>query len=299
LDHKEKKYLDYLKANCPGIPLQDVTFNFLDGTHSDIVIANGSTAFRFSKYDWAVCYLTNAVRAVRLAKKYVELPLPDIIPLEPGVVKYGFIPGKPLSRNKLLLSKSLEQDYLAKQLGTFLVQLHSVPLEEAKNARLESRFADRDRSYWKSRYHELERKLFPYCDNYTRESIQQLFRVPFEKKNFFDYPPCLVHADLVPRHILCKEKSLRINGITGFGSCGIGDPALDTGALLANFGESFVSRVCEYDESIPEQIGRARFYAALRPIIQAENLADKISTRDFSDYRIELMEPGIFPVGKH
>jgi hypothetical protein len=77
------------------------------------------------------------------------------------------------------------------------------------------------------------------------------------------------------------------------------DPALDTGALLANFGESFVSRVCEYDESIPEQIGRARFYAALRPIIQAENLADKISTRDFSDYRIELMEPGIFPVGKH
>lgn len=299
MNQKEKKYLDYIRANCPETPLQNVTFNFLDGAHSDIVIADGKTVFRFAKFDWAVCYLNNAARAVRLAGNYVDMPLPDLVRLEPGVVKYDFIPGKPLLRNEYFLGKSLERDCLAKKMGTFLSQLHAVPLKEAKAARLEDHFAERKHLYWESQYRELEKKLFPYCDNYTRDSIRELFRIPLEKEDFFNCTPCLFHADPGPRHIICDRESHAVSTVVGFGSSGIGDPAQDTAALLAGFGEDFVSKVAEYDESIPEHLDRARFYAAVRPLDAAKELADRIATRDFSNYQMGLTEPCVLPVGKH
>ncbi len=298
MNQKEKKYLDYIRAHCPQIPLQNVTFHFQDGAHSDVVIADGKTVFRFSKYDWAVCYLTNAVRAVHLIKNYVDIPLPDLIQLEPGAVQYDFIPGKPLSRSEVLLGKSLEQYSFAKEIGTFLTQLHAVPLKEAKEARLDDRYAERKRLYWETRYHEFEKKLFPYCDNYTRETVREFFSLPLEQEDFFSCTPCLIHGDPSARHFICGRDSHEIVAAVGFGSSGIGDPAVDTGALLASFGEAFVSKVAEYDESIPEQLARARFYAAMRSLDRALELADRITTRDFSDFRIDLTEQGFLPVGR-
>ncbi len=298
MNQKEKKYLDYIRANSPETPLQNVTFDFMSGAHSDVVVADGKTAFRFARNDWSACFVTNAARAVRLAKNYVELPLPDLVLLEPGVVKYGFIPGRPLLRQELLRAKSLEQDSFAKQIGTFLSELHSVPLKEAKAARLEGRFAEQNRRYWEARFHELEKKLSSYCDGYAQDSLRELFRAPLEKENFFDCVPCLIHADPGPRHFICDRESHEIAAAVGFGSSGIGDPALDTAALLANFGEAFVSRVAEYDEAIPQQLSRARFYAAQRPLDRALELADRIATRDFSGCRFDPTEPGVLPAGR-
>lgn len=298
MNQKEKKYLDYIRAHCPQTPLQNVAFNFQDGTHSDVVIADGKTVFRFAKYDWAACYLTNAVRAVQLIKNYADLPLPDLIQLEPGILQYNFIPGKPLSRSEVLLGKSLEQASFAKQIGTFLAQLHAIPLKEAKDTRLDDRYAERKRLYWETRYHEFEKKLYPYFDNYTRETIRELFRLPLEKEDFFCCTQCLIHGDPSARHFIRNRDSSQIAAAIGFGSSGIGDPAVDTGALLASFGEAFVSKVAEYDESIPELLGRAKFYAAMRPLDRALELADRITTRDFSDFRIDLTEQGILPTGR-
>lgn len=299
MDQKKKKYLDYIAVHYSGMDLNDVEFDFKSGSHNDIVIVNKENVFKFAKFDWSAVYLTNSVKVINLAKHYADLTLPDIKVLEPGVAICSYIKGSPLYRNELLLKKSLDQDILAQQIGTFLKQLHMVPLEEAEKNGIENKFADINFEYWKSKYEEFLYKLSPYCDDYTKEYIRQLFQPAFEKKGFFNYTPSLIHADLNPRHFFLDNESAKINSIMGFSQSGIGDPALDTGTLIAYLGESFVARVSEYDDSISEQIDRARFYAYLMHLSRSKDLADRITTRDFSNFKINLEISDIMPMGKH
>ncbi|MCI1982479.1 MAG: phosphotransferase [Oscillospiraceae bacterium] len=288
---KQKHYLDYIREQCPGLPLEDAAFNFLDGTHSDLVTVNKNTVFRFPKYDWSTCYLTNAARAVRLAGKHVEMTLPNLVQLEGGTVTYRFLPGRPLLRRELVQNKSLEQYSMAKQIGLFLTQLHSIPVEEAKAGQLEDRFSDKDHAYWENRCREIQKKLFPYCDHSQRKAIRLIFRDALETEGFFSGRPAVIHGNLSPLHILYNEEKHRISAITGFGSCCIGDPAIDTGCLLACYGKTFVLRAGEYDPAVQEQMERAKFYAALQRLEWAEELTDRITTRDFTNFRIKFSEP--------
>lgn len=299
MDNKEKKYTDYIKLHNPGVTIKDIKFDFTNGSHNDLAIVNENTVFKFAKYDWSACYLTNEIRSVSLIKKYVGIALPDTVSLGPGVARCTFIKGRPLYRNELLLRKSLEQELLAKQLGIFLTQLHSIPLEDAESNKIENRLSDIDAEYWNTQWKEMQRKLFPYCDEYTKECIRQIFRPALEKKKFFSYTPSVIHADLNPRHMICDAEAYRINAILGFGSAGIGDPAFDIGTLLAYLGESFVSRIAEYDESVPELLDRARFYAYLQRLNHAKDLADRITTRDFTDFKMVFGESDIMSIGKH
>jgi aminoglycoside 2''-phosphotransferase len=299
MNQKEKKYLDYISEHCRSMNFDDVEFDFKSGSHNDVVIINKENVFKFAKYDWSAIYLMNSVKAINLVKYYTDLTLPDIKALDPGVAICSYIKGCPLYRNELLLRKNLDQEILAQQIGTFLKQLHLVPLKKAAENGIENKFADINSDYWKSKYEEFQNKLFPYCDDYTKKYIHKLFQPVFERKDFFNYTPSLIHADLNPRHFFLDSESSKINSILGFSRSGIGDPAFDTGTLIAYLGESFVARVSEYDNNILEQIDRARFYAYLIHLNMAKDLADRIATRDFSNFRIDLGMSDIMPIGKH
>lgn len=298
MNQKEKKYMDYIESRFPGTEPETVSFDFTNGAHSDLAVVGKKTVFKFSKYDWTAVYLTNAWKALRLAKVNTQLPLPDIEVLEPGVMKYVFLKGKPLCRDQLLLEKNLTQEYLAKQLGTFLSQLHAIPPEEAVKYGFEQTFPEETEEYWNARYGEIRTKLFSYCDDYVKASIDRLFEAALSKEDFFKYVPSFIHTDLDARHILYDGETGQICGITGFGRARIGDPARDTGALISTLGESFVKRVSEYYNGIPEQLDRARFYAHLQHIEWAVELADRIATRDFSNFTFNFTESDIMPIRK-
>lgn len=299
MNQKEKRYFDYITKNFRNMNLDNIKFDFNNGLHNDIVIINKEKVFKFAKYDWSAIYLSKSVKVINLVRYYVDLTLPDIETLEPGVAVCSYIKGSPLYRNELLLKNVLDQDILAQQIGTFLKQLHMVPLEAAGKNGVDDKFPDMTFEYCKSQYEELSNKLFPYCDDYTREYIRQLFKPIFEKKDFFIYTPSLIHADLNPRHFFLDSGSTKINSVLGFSQSCIGDPAFDTGTLIAYLGESFVDRICKYNDDILEQIDRARFYAYLMHLNKAKNLVDRIATRDFSDFRINLEMSDIMPLGKH
>ncbi|MCI1965235.1 MAG: aminoglycoside phosphotransferase family protein [Oscillospiraceae bacterium] len=298
MQSKETKYRDYIVNRFPGIPPDSFRFDFTSSQHSDLVFAGKETVFKFSKYDWTAAYLKNEWRTVQLIRHLTTIPLPAVDLLETGVLKCSVVHGKVFQRSDILLQKKANQDILAKQIGTFFRQLHSVPVEKAKQSGLNDCCRKMNAEYWGSEYEAICRKLFDYCDDYSKETIRRIFEPALKNSRFFMFTPSLIHGGFTPRHVLYNDATLKVKAVTGFGGACVGDPAYDMGTFLAGTGESFLKRVGKYDVSVAQQIDRARFYAFVQRLMRAKELADRITTRDFSGFQLCLDEPDLLPPGK-
>jgi aminoglycoside 2''-phosphotransferase len=296
MEQTKKAYTDYIQSHFPGTDPEELQFDFFSDPYSDIV-SFGGRALKFSRYDWSAAHLTDEIGAIRVIRPHVDLSLPRLDLLETGVAIRGPVSGEPLLRHRLLALKNTEQDLAAVQLGIFLKQLRSIPLAQANRQGLRETVPSREPGYWKKEYEDLWQKISPYCDESAGEEIRELFWNVWDDPNFLRFTPTVLHGDLIPEHIRFDSDSHRICALTGFGLARLGDPAEDYASLLAGFGEGFLRRMEKHDEELPKLIGRARFYAALRPLRRARELADRIATRDFSGYRLCLTESDLMPVG--
>ena len=93
--------------------------------------------FKFAKYDWSTVYLRNEAEVTGFVRNFIALPLPEVVLVDQNTIKREYIRGSPLYRNALLKSDHFTQDTVAKQIGAFLEQLHSIPVKKAKTARIE------------------------------------------------------------------------------------------------------------------------------------------------------------------
>lgn len=293
---KESEYIDYIKSKYPQIQISKIEYNLVDGKHNDIVIINDKQVFKFAKYDWSVGFLDNEVNILNLVRKDITMPVPKIESLEKGIARCSYIKGGPLFRNTLLLMDNKSQEAIAEQIGTFLKQLHSIPLDEKNNKDIYGCPVSLSREDWLAQYDEMQRKVLPYCNSYSKEYIAQIFKPLLNNKNFLEFEPALIHGDLMPYHFLFN-KSNRINGVIDFGLSGIGDPAYDVGIILDNLGETFVKRIGKYYKNIATFINRARFYAYVSNLCWAKTVADMITTRDFTHFQVNAKERDIMPIG--
>jgi aminoglycoside 2''-phosphotransferase len=294
---REVKYVEYVKSRFPQINISNIKFNFSDGKYSNIVIINDQFIFKFSRYDWTVGYLANEGKIINFIRDSVDMPLPNIEYLGPGIAKYNLIEGTPLFRNKILLLEDREQDFIAEQIGTFLKQLHSIPLKRVKNNKINEISANLTGEGFLSEYDSIQRKVYPYCSGYEKESIKQIFAPLLEDTDFLKFTPALIHADLTAHHFIYDSSYKRINAAIGFGSAGIGDPAYDVSAVLDSLGEAFLKRVEKYYGDMEELVDRARFYASFRHLDWAQKLADMITTRDFSEFQFDIPFGDRMPIG--
>jgi len=294
---KQAKYSDYIKNSYPHIEISKIEYNLIDGIHNDIVIINDKHVFKFAKYDWSVGFLDNEVSFINFVKRYITMPLPRIEAPEKGIATYNYIKGGPLFRNSLLLMDNKSQEMIAEQIGTFLRQLHSISFKAESNKNISICPVSLSREDWLLQYEEIQKKISPYCDSYTKEYLDQIFKPLLENKNFLVFKPTLIHGDLMPYHILTNKGSRRINGIIGFGVSGIGDPAYDVGIILDNLGEAFIKRIARYYKNIPLLIDRARFYAYINNFSWAKTISDMITTRDFTNFRVKPKDRDIMPIG--
>ena len=225
------------------------------------------------------------------------MPLPQMDSVDLGVAICDLVQGKPLFRSEILLLKDSDQNYIAKQIGTFLRQLHAIPVKLAKTSHMNDIPVDLSRQAVLAEYDEIQRKVYPYCDGYTQECIRQVFAPVLENKEFLEYTPALIHGGPTPSRFLCDRELKKINAVIGFGCAGIGDPAYDIGAVLDGFGETFLRRIGRYYGDLSKLIDRARFYAAYGHLCWAKKAADMITTRDFSNLRFNPEATDSMPVG--
>lgn len=292
---KEVKYMEYIKNKFPQTDISNVKFNLEDGKYSDIVIINQDTVFKFSRYDWTVAFLANEARVMNLIRDSVDMPLPQMEYSDNGVARYKLIKGTPLLRNEILLWRDSDQNYIARQIGTFLKQLHSISVKRVKTNGISEIPFNFSRDAILAEYEDIKRKVYPYLDSYQKESIEQIFAPMLENKEFLKYVPALIHADLTPPHIICDAELKKINTIIGFGRAGIGDPAYDFSILLGSFGETFVKRIARYYGDTTKLMDRARFYAHFNQLSRAKSVADMITTRDFSKFKFDFPATDVMP----
>lgn len=297
MNSNELKYMELIKRKYPQLDLSKIEFNKTDGSYSDIAIVNNDVVFKFAKYDWSAVYLRNEADVIRFIQNFITLPLPDVEMVEQNVSKREFIKGSPLYRDILLKLDYHTQDAIARQIATFLYQLHTIPVKKAQYAKIGNSQMNRTREEWLFELETMQRKIYPYCTEYVKEYLCQIVQPAIDNVEFFEFRPVLIHGDLTPNHILFDKEYQKINGIIGFDNAGFGDPAFDLGMLLDHLGENFIKRINKHYPISPEYMDRARFYAYISSFMWFRDVCDMISTRDFSRFQIPAKDRDIFPLG--
>ncbi len=256
-----KRIESYEQRICeifPELQIRSVVFND-EGLTNDVAVVNDELIFRFPKNDYAADCLKNEVHILKLLRNSISLNIPITLHESQDAMCYRKIAGEPLRRDILLKLEVDTQQFIANQLATFHKELHSVPVEEIAN--LETSVAVLFREDWVEAYRRIQDKVFPLMQRHTREGAKEHFESFLDDESSFEYKPKLIHADLMPYHVLFDEQKKQINGIIDFGCAGLGDPAIDIGVIINQYGESFLDKFYEIYPELREHLKRARFYA--------------------------------------
>ncbi|MCB8928242.1 MAG: phosphotransferase [Ardenticatenaceae bacterium] len=265
LERETAVYLAEIAQAEPNLQIETTQFN-QEGLVNDVLIVNGRRVFRFPKHDWAIDHLRQEANCLALARQHVTLPLPDWTMYESEAlghpfVAYDWIPGEALTRNSLLRLPLAEQQAIAKQLGTFLYQLHTVPMNEVEKRGIRPSVTNRTPQNWQKLYDDVHEKLFPLLMQFARDWVEQHFAPVLQDPSFMACEPCFMNGDLGSYHLLYNRDTRRLNGIIDFGTAGVGDPAADFGCLIDQYGETFLRQLAPFYPGLDQLIERARFWA--------------------------------------
>lgn len=295
---KQKKYCEYIKNKVTEVCIEDLNFEFSYGLHNDVVVVKETEVFRFAKHEETVNFFEKEINILNLVKDFVHIPVPYYEYIERGIGKCRFFSGTPLYRDEILNLNEYDQDRLAEQIGVFLKQLHSIPLEKINEYKIDKFPGAGTRYDHIKQFEKIQEKLFPSMSGYTIECVNKLYKPILDNENFLNYNPVLIHGDLAPFHFIYNSKQNKINAIIDFGVSGLGDPAHDVGVILDNFGEKFVKRMSSVYTDIPYFIDRSRYYArvsalwwslrALETNDIAWNLFHHNTARDIMPYGLQL-----------
>jgi len=248
-----------IQMMMPDLEITHIEHN-REGLINDIVIVNHELVFRFAKNDGYAQILNLELDILDVVRPRIDLPVPSPIYRGPGSVVYPLLKGKALLREDLLGMDAASAEKIAAQLGRFLYQLHSTPLD-GRDWELPKSFAPVTWKKWVDIRTRVEEKVYPLLLRNQITWAENLFDQMLADPHSFDYPPALIHADLASYHILYDSAQHEISGVLDFGVAGIGDPALDIGALISNYGEGFASRLGKTYPGLGSLLPRARFYA--------------------------------------
>lgn len=261
MTEKLARYLEKIKVYEPDLVVEESKLND-EGLVNDVVVVNGEHVFRFPKHDWAVAHLQQEAKCLSLACQFVEMPLPQWTVYDDHCISYRWISGVALQRFHILLASAFVQETIAEQLGTFLHQLHTIPMSLVDQACIQQSVTVRKQEDWLRLYEAVQKDLFPMMMTFSQEWVHHHFASVINDPAFMCCDPVFMNGDLGPYHLLYEPKLHCLNGIIDFGTAGIGDPAADFACLIDQFGETFVWQVAKYypqfDEALLE---RARFWA--------------------------------------
>jgi aminoglycoside phosphotransferase (APT) family kinase protein len=221
--------------------------------------------FRFPKREVGIAKLNMECKLLSGLGEWVSLPIPNY--------EYFSLshesPSRPFAGYRKLpgvggdISKLVDRDEVARQLGVFLARLHSYPVDKAREAGVPEA-GDRI-GHWRDQSCEQLQGLdgLNVDMGRLRRYLENETPVPFKGA------ASLVHSDLWAEHILIDSRSGRVSGIIDWGDTVIGDPAIDFACLYTRYGKSWVKNVLEHyaGKLDAEVISRARYLATCVAIL--------------------------------
>lgn len=225
-----------------------------------------SRVARFPRREVAVGLITNEARwlphvAPRLP---LSVPTPEFVG-EPGVgYPWSWLVVPYLKGQSAAVSKSLDIDQCALQLGRFLACLHTPAPDDAPvNPYRGVPLASRDEK--------TRRQLSHIANVALREGLESLW-VEALAADEFSGPPLWLHGDLHPHNLLVSDGKL--SGVIDFGDITSGDPAVDLAvawSFLAAAPDAFWKSYGRADEVMKV---RARGWAVALGLAYVSNSAD-------------------------
>jgi aminoglycoside 2''-phosphotransferase len=253
-------YEKRIRELFPELAIDSVRLNS-EGLLNDVVAVNDELVFRFVKSGFGFTDPLAEARVLRFLRKYITLAIPEPFYESDELLAYRLIPGQTLRRDQLMRLSDDDQQVVADQLAEFFKQLHGIPPSDA--AAHDIPMADALMKYegWVNVFARIREKVFPLLLPHVRDWVGEHFESHLADKRNFEYELRMVHTDIPPYHVLFDSEQKRISGIIDFGCAGLGDPAIDLGVIIYNYGESFLDRFYRiYPEAEP-YLKRARFYA--------------------------------------
>jgi aminoglycoside 2''-phosphotransferase len=236
--------------------------SFITNGWDDIVlILDDATVFAFPKDPNEKNHsLQKELRILPLLNTHIHsLKIPNFkyISHDKTFAGYNFLKGIFLSGNLFKSLNEKEKDKVAKQLATFLKELHSFPVAVAKKNGVGLAMRQKDAFVWlKSHIQVIKKKL---------SKDEQKILEDLENPNF-SFTPVVAHQDFGKSNILFDPQKRRLTGIIDFGDIQIADPAGDF-ARLWFYGEKFIDMIIHYynspDKGIKE---RSRYYSFVSDI---------------------------------
>ena len=273
---KIDKYQQRIHDAFPELSIEQISLNE-EGLNNDIIVINEELIFRFSKNEYGIRILSNEVKIIELIKKYITITIPNIFYKSFDCIGYFMICGVALRKDILCEINKERVELVAEQLATFIKELHSVPIDKVVDFAIPSE--PNNYEYWLNLYQRLHNELFPYLRIHTREWAVNHFEAFLDNKSNFEYEPKLIHGDLGCYHILFDRQKNYINGIIDFGTCGLGDPAMDIAVIIHTYGETFLNKFYKVYPEISSYLKRARFYAET---IELQWALSGIKSKDFT-----------------
>ena len=249
----QKDFLNNAKENIQNSFSQfDVkSISFVgEGMDSKAFIVNEEFIFRFPKLEEVVSQLKAEISLLPKLRPHVRLEIPNFEYVgrqqENGFpfVGYKKIHGVGLEKELMRKLDSDLQANLIKEIADFIQQVHSFPVDVAKN--LGVRVADFRKNYT-SDLENMRKDVYHLLDQNVINYVEKLLKDYLSDEKYFDYTPVLLHADFSPDHIIYNENKKVIAGVIDFGDIEIGDPDYDLMYLYEDYwGEDYIRRLLKY-----------------------------------------------------
>ncbi len=258
------RYTRCIQRIYPDLQIESATLN-REGQSNDVLIVNQVLIFRFAKYPAALRTLRRETAILTGIQGQITLATPNPLyqnletdTIGKAFVGYPMIAGKPLWRDLFRTIDSPDVlETIARQLATFLQDLHAISVEEVIPTDL--RMVDRAEN-WLDMYGRIREKLFPHMRPDARTQVAQHFESFLNNPDTCDFESVLRHGDFGTGNLIFDPDAGRMAGVIDFGSAGLGDGATDFAGLYSSFGESFLARCARYYPEIEAALGRVRFY---------------------------------------
>ena len=258
-------YEKRIRELFPELKIESISIN-QEGLLNDVVIVNGERVFRFAKTGFGFKDPLAEANVLHFLRNHITLPIPEPLYESRELLAYRLIPGETLRRDMLLKLSESDQQAVADQLAQFFRELHGIPVSEALEHQIPIADALMKYEGWVNVYRRLQEKVFPLLLPHVREWATDHFESHLTDKRNFEYELRMVDTDISPYHILFDSQQRRITGIIDFGCAGLGDPAIDLGVIIYNYGETFLDRFHHVYPEAEAYLKRARFYAGAHEV---------------------------------
>jgi aminoglycoside 2''-phosphotransferase len=235
-----------------------------DGQTNDVFIIDDQWVFRFPKIASGVALLRREIALLNHIAAYITLPIPsplfvnlEIDSTAKAFVGYPMLPGKSLWLEEFrAIDDPNGLKRMAYQLGTFLRELHTIPLASLQpfNLPLTDQLTE-----WHELYQQIQSSLFPSMRADAQKQVAAHFESYFVDTKLHHFEAALRHGDFGTGNVLYDPATLTISGIIDFSATSIGDPAIDLAGLL-NYGEDFCRHCYTVYPELELMLARVQFY---------------------------------------